>query len=662
MVRLFKLPNGQRSICMNNNFKSTIHKNEIHLLSSLIEGASDGIHILNKDGNVIYCSKVFAELLGYDYHEALTLNVRDWDRKFPVDQLTNIIQDIIASPRLFHTRHMRKNGEIFDVEVNARGIELDGEHYLYASSRDVTDFKHEALENKKNNAKLQSIFLTMPDAVFVINAQGIIESVNEKGLVMFNYKESELIGKNISILMPPEHSQRHDGYLERYITSGIAHILGKPRELEAVKKTGDVFPIELSVGEATTESGRFFTGIIRDITWQKTQQAALIESEKLAKSAAEAKSLFLANMSHEIRTPMNGIIGTLSLFQDNNLSTKQKEMLTTVRSCGESLLTIINDILDFSKIESGNLQIEQVNFDLHEAVDEVLLLMSNIASKRGVCIHSHFSDTVPQYVVGDAVRVRQILMNILSNAIKFSADSNDVWLDVISLGEQDGTFNLRFSVKDQGIGMTQEEQSRLFVAFSQAEEGITRKYGGTGLGLSICVKLLDLMGGSISVESEKHTGSTFSFELSLCKGTLPQNEDTKDNYDNLSEKYPHKVLLVEDNMINQIVAQTMLETLGYDVTIANNGQEAVDLFKYYQHTIIFMDMQMPIMDGVTATVEILKLDASIPIIAMTANALNEDKEKCFSAGMKSFITKPIKLNDIAKAIIQVSVSSPGHAE
>lgn len=642
---------------MNDKIKTTSLEDEIHLLSNLIESASDGIHILDKNGDVIYCSKVFADLLGYDYNEALTLNVRDWDRKFPVDQLLNIIQDIIATPRLFHTRHMRKNGEIFDVEVNARGIELDGEHYLYASSRDVTEFKREALENKKNNAKLQSIFRTMPDAVFVINAQGIIESVNEKGLVMFNYAESELIGKNISILMPSEHSHHHDDYLERYIATGTAHILGKPRELEAVKNTGEVFPVELSVGEATTESGRRFTGIIRDITWQKSQQAALIESEKLAKSAAEAKSLFLANMSHEIRTPMNGIIGTLSLFKDDNLSTKQKEMLTTVRSCGETLLTIINDILDFSKIESGKLQIEQVNFDLREAVHEVLILVSNIASERRISIHSHFSDTVPQFVIGDAVRVRQILMNILSNAIKFSPDNNEVWVEVISLSEQDGISNLKFSVRDQGIGMTQEEQARLFVAFSQAEEGITRKYGGTGLGLSICAKLLDLMGGSISVESKKHIGSTFSFELSFSEGTRPLEQKAEANFDNLSEQYPHQVLLVEDNMINQIIAQTMLETLGYIVTIANNGQEAVDLFKYHQHSIIFMDMQMPVMDGITATLEILKLDASVPIIAMTANALNEDKKKCFDAGMKSFITKPIQLNDIAKAIIQVSTHS-----
>ncbi|TPV56949.1 PAS domain S-box protein [Aestuariibacter sp. GS-14] len=645
---------------MNKKFKSTTLKNEIHLLSNLIENASDGIHILNKNGDVIYCSKVFAELLGYDYHEALTLNVRDWDRKFPVEELLNIIQDIIKSPRLFHTRHMRKNGEIFDAEINARGFEIDGIHYLYASTRDVTVFKRDALESKKNSAKLQSIFHTMPDAVFVINAEGIIESVNEKGLVMFKYEESELIGKNISILMPPEHSQHHDGYLQRYIATGTAHILGKPRELKAVKKTGEVFPIELSVGEATTESGQLFTGIIRDITWQKSQQAALIESEKLAKSAAEAKSLFLANMSHEIRTPMNGIIGTLSLFKDDNLSTKQREMLTTVRSCGESLLTIINDILDFSKIESGKLQIEQVNFDLREAVHEVLLLVSNIASKRGISIHSHFTDTIPQYLVGDVVRIRQILMNILSNAIKFSGDSDDIWLNVILLSEQNGKFHLKFSVKDQGIGMTQEEQSRLFVAFSQAEEGITRKYGGTGLGLSICAKLLELMGGSISVESEKYIGSTFSFELPFGKGALPKEKATKDNYDNLSEKYPHQVLLVEDNMINQIIAQTMLETLGYYVTIANNGQEAIDLFKLHKYTLIFMDMQMPVMDGITATAEILKLDSSALVIAMTANALNEDKEKCLNTGMKAFITKPIQLNEIARAIIHFSATKPSN--
>lgn len=636
------------------SFHPSSKDKEIRLLLNLIENASDGIHILDQKGNVVYCSNVFAELLGYSIEEAQTLNVRDWDRQFPVEDLIPILLTLLHKPNIFITVHEKKNGDLFDVEINARGIEIDGKLFLYASARDITQFKRESIENKKNNAKLHSIFRTMPDAIFVVNEEGEIETINDKSSAMFGYDENELLGKNINMLIPSAHRERYQNFLENTLHVKNAHLFGRSGEFEAVRKNGSVFPIEVSVGEANTDEGRLFTAIIRDITETKKQHLALVESEKMATMAAQAKSLFLANMSHEIRTPMNGIIGTLSLIEDGNLTDKQKEMLSTVKSCGENLLTIINDILDYSKIESGKFNIENEHFDLFQTVNEILALMSSIGSEKHIAIHKVITGDVPQYVVGDPVRLRQVLINLLSNAIKFSPNGSHVHFKLKAIAKDSQRTTLKFCIEDQGIGMTLEEQGRLFQAFTQAQEGTTRKYGGTGLGLSICQKLLDLMGGKITVESAKDQGSTFSFELEMKIGLAPHTATETVIDSNLSARYPYDVLLVEDNLINQVVAKTMLENLGYKPVIANHGLEAVDLFKENYFPLVFMDMQMPVMDGITATQEILKHYQNVKFIAMTANAMREDKDKCFAAGMKGFVTKPIKIQDIAEAIIKVS--------
>ena len=632
---------------------SSKHK-EIRLLLNLIENASDGVHILDQKGNVVYCSNVFAELLGYSIEEAQSLNVRDWDRQFPVDDLIPILLTLLHKPNIFNTVHARKNGDLFDVEINARGIEIEGELFLYASARDITQIKRESIENKKNSAKLNSIFRTMPDAIFVVNEEGQIETINDKSSAMFGYDENELLGKNINVLIPSTHRERYQKFLKNTLNVKNAHLFGHSGEFEAVRKNGSVFPIEVSVGEADTEEGRLFTAIIRNITETKKQHLALVESEKMATMAARAKSLFLANMSHEIRTPMNGIIGTLSLIEDGNLTDKQKEMLSTVKSCGENLLTIINDILDYSKVESGKLSIENEHLDLFQTINEVIALMSSIGTEKHIAIHKAIAGDVPQFVIGDPVRLRQILINLLSNAIKFSPNGSHVNFRLNAVARDNQHTTLKFCIEDQGIGMTVEEQARLFQAFTQAQDGTTRKYGGTGLGLSICQKLLDLMGGKITVESAKDEGSTFSFELKMEIGSAPNTatEAVVDN--NLSARYPYDVLLVEDNLINHVVAKTMLENLGYKPVIANHGLEAVDLFKENYFPLVFMDMQMPVMDGITATQEILKHYQNVKFIAMTANAMREDKDKCFAAGMKGFVTKPIKIQDIAEAIIEVS--------
>lgn len=626
---------------------------ETLLLKCMVENASDGIHILSKDGDVIYCSHAFADLLGYSYEEALKLNVKDWDRLIEPEKLIPIISDLIKNPKIFETKHMKKSGELFDVEINAKGIDLGGELYLYASSRDITEAKRENLTNKKNHAKLETIFHTMPDAFIVVDELGIIETVNEKSFDILGYTPPELIGRDISLIIPETYAEKFSQYINKAIKKKKGRVK-QTSNLVAKRKNESLFPISLSVGRIEIEDQVNYTWIIKDISELQRKEKELIRAKNRAQAGEKAKSLFLANMSHEIRTPMNGIIGMVSMLNDTELDKQQKEMLSMVKSCGESLLTIINDILDYSKIEHGKLKIEKNNFNLRESLDEVVYIIANIASERGITIHTDIGSSVPAFLKTDVVRLRQIITNLLSNAVKFSENGSDIFLNIDLVKEDEKTASLNFIVKDNGIGMSEEEKSKLFKEFTQADEGITRKYGGTGLGLSISSKLIKLMGGKISVQSEKGVGSTFVVELKIEKGFEHQNEEVVVDYENFSTRYPQEILLVEDGVVNQKLVVMMLSKLGYDCTVAENGQVAVDLCRERDFSLIFMDMQMPVMDGVTATSIILEEKPDLNIIAMTANVLDEDREKCLSAGMKEFVTKPIKISDFISIITKYS--------
>jgi len=613
-------------------------KKELSLLKLLVMNASDGVHILTQNGDVVYCSTTFADLLGYSLEEAHELNVKDWDRHFPVEDMISVIKDLIENPKIFETKHEKKNGEIFNVEINARGIELDGDFFLYASSRDITGVKKEAMVNRRNHAKLQSIFRTTPDAFFVIDSSGRIESVNDKLIKLFGLSEKELLGTNI----------------DKYLKVDVTKLVGETEELEFTSKDARVVPISINVGEARTEDGLYLTGIIRDISEQKKYQRELEDSRNKALAAEKAKSLFLANMSHEIRTPMNGILGMASLLKDTSLNPLQEEMLSIINTCGDSLLTIINDILSFSKIESGKLSIEKVSFNLKKSVEDVTSLIANIASEKRITIHSKIDNSIPQFLKSDIVRLKQIITNLLSNAVKFSPDEEQVFLDIKLTGCKGNIVKVLFSVKDNGIGMSEEEQSRLFQEFTQADEGVTRKFGGTGLGLSISSKLAKLLGGEINVESRKGEGSKFSFELEFEKGNEFQSEEQDVNYDGFEKKYPHKILLVEDNRVNQKLGEMILAKLGYKVDIAENGKVAIEACFNENYSLIFMDMQMPVMDGVTATKKILKNNKEIKIVAMTANVLEEDRQKCLDAGMLDFVSKPVRIANVASVIKSLS--------
>ncbi len=382
-----------------------------------------------------------------------------------------------------------------------------------ASTTLATSRCEAALEAAKlgaSEAHSRAILHTMQDGVAHIDSRGTLLSVNDRITDMFGYDEGELIGRNVSLLMPEPHRSAHDGYLETYRTGRRPKILGRRVEVEGITKDGRCFPLDLSVNEMVDDAGSTYIGVIRDITAQKQAEQELNAALVIAQTAAEARSSFLANMSHEIRTPINAVLGFSHLCLNLELPERGRDYVTKVHSAAESLLGIVNDVLDFSKMDAGKLEMESVAFSLNEVLQRAADMFSLKAREKGIELVVGALPEVPERLQGDPLRLGQVLINLLGNALKFT-ERGQISVIVQAMTVTAEAASLRFEVRDTGLGMSPEQQGRLFAAFAQADSSTTRKYGGTGLGLVISKQLVQYMHGEVGVDSEPGVGSCFHF-------------------------------------------------------------------------------------------------------------------------------------------------------
>ena len=458
-----------------------------------------------------------------------------------------------------------------------------------------------------------------------------------------------MIGKTVTELLPGIRNASFD-WISAY---GEVALTGRKIKFE---QYSEILQEWYSVSAYSPKKG-FFAAIFESITERKQMEEELKNAKEHAESANQAKSQFLANMSHEIRTPMNAVINMTRLLADTELTPKQHGYVKTALSSCDILLSLINDILNFSKIEAGKLELEVLDFDLRNVIGEVMNVIAVKADEKGLRLTTRIDDNIFPYFCGDPVRLGQILLNYLSNAVKFT-EKGRVSLHTSSEGENDACVTLRFSVTDTGVGIPEDCMDSLFRSFSQTDASITREYGGTGLGLAISKQLGEMMGGQVSVESKEGMGSTFRFTTVLEKQSsrqTPYNEQTRPLPPCPLPTADCRILLVEDSPINQQVALAMLEKFGLSADVADNGRKAVGSLETEDYDLVLMDVQMPKMDGLEAT-RVIRDPTSkvrnhdIPIIAMTARAMKGDREHCLEAGMDDYVSKPLESDKLLSAV------------
>jgi PAS domain S-box-containing protein len=503
--------------------------------------------------------------------------------------------------------------------------------------------------------RLRSVVDHVVDGIITINEHYLIETWNPAAQKIFGYDASEVVGRNVKVLMPAPYHNEHDTYIANYLRTGVAKIIGIGREVEGKRKDGSTFPMDLAVSEFRLGERRFFNGIVRDITERKRSSDLKVLKEA-AEAANQAKSQFLANMSHEIRTPLGAVLGFSELIASSEVSPSEREQYAIViKRNGDLLSSVINDILDLSQVEADRLQIDLQEISLDEILADLSALCNLQAQEKGLKLTVSKDGTVPSIIKTDPLRLKQVLLNIVGNAIKFTQKGR-VEVKV----RQAPANQLAFEVKDSGLGIDEQQASRLFKPFTQADASIKRKHGGTGLGLALAKRLAQLLGGDVILtESTASLGSTFT--ITIDPGHPQRTLDGVDREGQVQRQSDKvapadirldgiKVLVVEDSADNQLLIGRMLKMAGATVDQAENGQEALKRLHHEKYDAVLMDIQMPVMDGFEA-ISILRGEGNkTPIIALTAHALKEERQRCFTAGFTDHLPKPIHRRSLIEAI------------
>ncbi len=629
------------------------------------------LHELEEDkavGKIIEVNNNACNTLGYSRKELIGKSILDINSESSKEIKNAVIEQVIEKGNLtYEATHRSKLGKEILLEINSHYFIMDQKRYILSVARDINDRKKTELQLQESEKRYQSLFKNLHSGFVyhkaILNeAEEIIDFeyvlYNDAYRDMFLKGQGNVVGKMLTDIIPNSKEQ----------------FIGKREIYEQVIKDGKSIFIDeeykreynkwYSIGYYSPEAG-YLAIVITDIDDKKRSDLLLKDAKEQAEKASRTKSEFLANMSHEIRTPLNGIVGMIDITLLSDLDYEQKENLLTAKTCVGSLLNIINDILDFSKMEAGKLNINNINFNMKELLDEIIKAHSVRAKEKGLELLYTYASNISPYLIGDPNRLQQILNNLINNAIKFT-DEGEVSIDIRKKVLSKETMELQFCVKDTGIGISKCNQKLLFKSFSQVDSSNTRKYSGTGLGLVISKQLIELMGGKIWVTSEMNQGSSFYFTIPYHAGSEPLLPIVAKPVTKPILKH-FNLLIVEDDSVNQLVLSRMLKDKGYHIDLACNGLEALVYYQRNQYDLILMDIQMPEMDGVEATKQIRELEQKYhkkrtPIIALTAYALQGDKEKFLALGLDEYVPKPIQMDKLFYSIEKMIFLSKGDAE
>lgn len=557
-------------------------------------------------------------IFAYTYHKF----IGNWLSKY-INNITN------------HIKHI-SDGD-FKVTLDTKRTDELGElaQALNKMTEDLRHYQKQQSTSRKKIRELANIPKENPNPVI---------RLNEEGLVIFINRGAKKLAASLNITSGSKFPE--------FLLDEIREGLKTQEKLNLEKQFKNKHYI-VAVSKPRTEDK---TNIyFNDITDLVLAEQELIKARDKALEATRMKSQFLATMSHEIRTPMNGIIGLSNILVETNLTEEQNSLAKSILNSANNLLSIINDILDFSKIEAGKMHIEITPINIFDTINDSIELFHVTAQNKNIQIKTNIDKKLPTMFESDPTRLRQVLINLIGNAVKFT---NEGYVEVgaKSVHQNASEHILEFYIKDTGIGIPEELQDKLFKDFSQVDGSIGREYGGTGLGLAICKKITEMMGGKIWIESKKDEGATFYFQIKTKESAEYSKKDSKlalELTNDFAMKHPLKILVAEDNNVNQVVIKRFLEKLGYnESTIVSNGLEAVEEFESDFYDVVLMDMQMPVLNGIEASEEIQKLNLSQQpfIIAMTANVMDSDRKAYVAAGMKEFVPKPIKLDQLAQAL------------
>jgi PAS domain S-box-containing protein len=537
----------------------------------------------------------------------------------------------------------------FDISIEERG----GIRFVAALVRALARDARTETTFRQSGERYRAILDQIDDGCCVVDIQGNYLFVNDAFCRLYGFEKHEILGSNFKQSSGPERAGKiREMYLQVYTTGQPI----KAFEYQIFPRNRPAMFVEQSISLERDAQGRAvgFLAITRDCTDRRHAQQELAKAKEVAESANRAKSEFLANMSHEIRTPMNGIIGMAALALDTELTPQQTDCLMTIRNEADSLLTIVNDILDFSKIESRRIELERVTFALDEVIADVVKPLAVRARQKGIALSSGIATDAPPLLVGDPGRVKQIVTNLLANAIKFT-EQGSVGLEVTFDERQDDRATLHVRVTDTGIGIPADKRETIFEPFRQVDGSMTRRFGGTGLGLAISSTLVELMGGRLSVDSEPGVGSTFHFAAPFAIARPGASVDAR-GVDRVPGRPARaaRVLVAEDNIVNQRVAAGLLTKRGHEVTVVSNGREALAALQCGSFDLVLMDVQMPDMDGFEATSAIRAWEREtgrhVRIVAMTAHAMTGDRDRCLAAGMDGYLSKPIDQRSLFDAV------------